>query len=178
MVDGVETGEPLDGVAEFDLLEISGALENPIGGFIGLLTFLDGGGGGGGVDADVDAVGERSNGFDIDFEGLGTSTSWLYGVGGSFLGNAFEAVFVWSREICFLLIGGGGILFGNVFVRSIGRAGNFGASVSVSSRRFISDKVSIEKLESEFNDEGFDDRVMLSDNSNSETSPISPCSFL
>lgn len=177
MVDGVEIGEPLDGVAEFDLLEISGVLENPIGGFTGLPTFLDGGGGGG-VDADVDAVGERSNGFDIDFEGLGTSTSWLYGVGGSFLGNAFEAVFVWSREICFLLIRGGGILFGNVFVRSIGRAGNFGASVSASSRRFISDKVSIEKPESEFNDEGFDDRVMLSDNSNSETSPISPCSFL
>lgn len=76
MVAGVETGEPLDGVAEFDLLEISGVLENPIGGFIGLPVFLDGGGGGGGgVDADVDADGERSNGFDIDFEGLGTSTS-------------------------------------------------------------------------------------------------------
>lgn len=73
MVAGEDTGEPLDGVAELDLLEIRGVVENPIGGFTGLAVFLDGGGGGGGVDADVDEV--RSNGFGMAFEGLGTSAS-------------------------------------------------------------------------------------------------------
>ena len=150
-------------------------MENPIGGLTGLAVFLDGGGGGG-VDADEEGV--RSNGFDMALEGLGTSASWSYGTGGSFLGNPFEDVLDCSRETCFLLIGGGGIRFGKVLLRPIGRAGNFGAFTSTSSRRFISDRVSMEKLESEFNDEGFEDSVMLSDNSNKDTSLISPCSFL
>ena len=59
-------------MAELDLLEIRGVVANPIGGLTGLAVFLDGGGGGG-VDADADGV--RSNGFDMDLEGLGTSAS-------------------------------------------------------------------------------------------------------
>lgn len=173
---GVEIGEPLDGVAELDLLEIRGVVENPIGGLTELAVFLDGGGGGG-VDTDAVAEGEHSNVFDGDFGRLVSCASWLYGVGGSFLGKAFEGSFAWSSEVCFLTIGGGGSLFGNVFERPIGRVGNFGAFPS-SSRRFISDNVSMEKLESEFKGDGLDDRVMLSDNSNSDTSPTSPCSFL
>lgn len=44
---GVEIGEPFNGVAELDLLEIRGVEENPIGGLEAGAIFLEGGGGGG-----------------------------------------------------------------------------------------------------------------------------------